>query len=60
MWQEITDKEQAWELMLAGLLCYGGSHVKYDPVGWARIGKDRWIACWGQGDWLSSYVYMEE
>lgn len=60
MWQEITDREQAWELLLADLLFWGSTSYKY-PYGkeWMKD-KDIWDDKWGTLCWDKSYIRLED
>lgn len=60
MWQEITDREQAWELMLAGLLFWGSTCYKYPYDKEWMEDKDIWDDKWGTLHWDKSYIRLEE
>ena len=65
MWKEITDKNQAWELMRAGLLFYGpaafeSERVPYPVEVWGADGKHAWDAAWCRSSyWMPSYIRLE-
>lgn len=66
MWKEITDKDQAWELMQAGLLFYGPAACESErwayPVDyWSTEGRHRWDEAWCKSSyWMPSYIRLEE
>lgn len=59
MWQEITDREQAWELMLAGILFWGTSYKHRYGEEWSGRKSD-WDNAWGGVHWNKSYIRLED